>query len=60
MAWKLIEVSDEEENALSDSELIGISIMLRENMGEPYDERSVYLCAWRKLQSAVDKAIDNG
>ena len=57
MAWRLIEVDDAEasETDLSDSELIGISVVLAHN-GEPGD---VYRRAHTKIQPQVEKAILN-
>lgn len=56
--WKLTETYDsfELEVELTDSELIAISIALRHVMDESADD--VYSQAWRKLQPAVDRAIE--
>ena len=58
MPWRLIEIPEDEavRNDLTDSELIGVSIMLAQ-YSEPGD---VYRRAWQKIQAQTDKAIDRG
>lgn len=47
-------------NDLTDGELIGIRVILSEEMGHPYDERNVYYRAYKKLNDAAEKALENG
>ena len=59
MAWRLIEVPDgESADDLTSSELVAVSIMLAQGMGEPHSSLNVYYRAWRKLQPQVSQAID--
>jgi hypothetical protein len=59
MAWRLIEVPDgERDNDLTSSELVAVSIMLAQGMGEPHSDLNVYYRAWQKLQPQVSQAID--
>lgn len=59
MAWRLIEVPDgESPDDLTSSELVGVSIMLAQGMGEPHNDLNVYYRAWQKLQPQVSQAID--
>ena len=59
MAWRLIEVPDgERDNDLTSSELVAVSIMLAQGMGEPHSSLNVYYRAWQKLQPQVSQAID--
>ena len=52
MAWRITEIPDSEatEDDLTDGELVGVSIILTQNMGEPYDNINVYYRAWEKIQ----------
>ena len=58
--WNLTETYDsfEIEVELTDTELIAISVALRSVMDESADD--VYSRAWRKLQPAVERAIERG
>ena len=59
MAWRLIEVPDgESAYDLTSSELVAVSIMLAQGMGEPHSDLNVYYRAWQKLQPQVGQAID--
>ena len=61
MAWRIIEVSDDEamETDLTDSELIGVSVLLTHQCGEPRDVRlNVYWRAREKIHPQVEIAID--
>lgn len=59
MAWRLIEAPEgEREDDLTSGELIGVSIMMAQHMGEPHNELNVYYRAWEKLQPQVSKAMD--
>lgn len=60
MAWRLTEVPDSEAQAegLSNGELVSISIMLAQHMGEPLNDMNVYYRAWEKLQPMVHVAMD--
>ena len=59
MAWRLIEVPDgERDNDLTSSELVAVSIILAQGMGEPHSSLNVYYRAWQKLQPQVSQAID--
>ena len=51
MRWRLVEIPDDQSvpSDLTDAELIGVSIMMRENCGEPFDDHNVYWRAWSKL-----------
>lgn len=60
MAWRISEIPDSEtkESDLDNSELIGISILLREYSGEPRDpEKNVYWRAHHKLQPQFAAAV---
>ncbi|QLI49464.1 hypothetical protein vBPaeMUSP18_09 [Pseudomonas phage vB_PaeM_USP_18] len=60
MAWRLIEVPDgESEGDLTSGELVGVSILLAQGMGEPANELNVYYRAWLKLQPQVRAAMDD-
>lgn len=58
MKWRLVEVPDAEatERELDDFELIGMSILMQHNIGEPLDQINVYWRAWCKIQPAVEVA----
>lgn len=58
MKWRLVEVPDAEatEDELDDFELIGMSILMLHNVGEPFDHFNVYWRAWNKIQPAVEVA----
>ena len=60
MAWKLVEVPDEDPEAmLDDSALIGTSICLAEYVrNSAAGADSVYYRAWKGIQVAVKKALD--
>jgi hypothetical protein len=64
MAWRLVQIPDEEavkgdfEGDLTNGELIGISILLTHNAGEPYDDYNVYWRAREKIQPQVEKAFE--
>ena len=58
MAWKLIEVPDDEPDALTDSELVGMSVALAQLVRPQLAKDDVYLRAWEKIQWAVQPAID--
>lgn len=59
MAWRLIEVPDgESADDLTGAELVAVSIMLAQGMGEPHSDLNVYYRAWLKLQPQVSQAID--
>ena len=60
MAWRISEIPDSEakESDIDNSELIGISILLREYSGEPRDpEKNVYWRAYEKIQPQVEAAV---
>ena len=52
MAWRITEIPDDEatKDDLTDDELVGVSIILTHNMGEPYTPINVYYRAWEKIQ----------
>lgn len=62
MAWRLIEIGDDEATPtdLTDSELVGVSILLTQHCGQPRNDLNVYWRARNKLkpqaQAATDKA----
>jgi hypothetical protein len=60
MAWRLVKVetADALESDLTNSEMVGVSIILIHHAGEPLDDMNVYYRAWRKIQPMVDEAID--
>lgn len=55
--WRIVEVAGDTEQDLTDSELIGLSILVRHSAREPYDDSNVYWRAWRKIQGAVRTAL---
>lgn len=58
MKWRFVEVPDTDatKDDLDDFELIGMSILMLHNAGEPRDLVNVYWRAWMKIQSAVEVA----
>lgn len=56
MAWMLVEVPDDAPGALSDAELVGAGILLRDHHGEPRDERNTYYRIWCWFLPAYDRA----
>lgn len=57
MAWRITETPDgENPQDLTDSEMIGVVVLVRENMREPYDQRNVYYRAWEKLRALAAQA----
>lgn len=62
MAWRLIEIGDDEATPtdLTDSELVGVSILLTQHCEQPRNDLNVYWRACNKLkpqaQAATDKA----
>ena len=61
MAWRIIEVGDDEATSadLTDSELVGVSILLANHCGDPKADLNVYWRALEKMQPQVDAATDN-
>lgn len=62
-AWRIVEVAPGDkrpEEDLTDSELVGISVLLTHQCGEPRTERNVYWRARQKIQYAVEVALDDG
>ena len=59
MAWKIIEVDDTIDSDLTDGEFIGISVLLINSCGDPYDENNVYFRAWEKMQDQIQVALGN-
>jgi hypothetical protein len=58
MAWKLIEVPDDDPEAtLDDAELVSIHILMRNHHGPPSTDINVYYRAWMKLGNAIDRAL---
>lgn len=57
MAWRVIYISDEseQEDDLTDSELLGLSILAAQHAA---DKTDVYYRAWSKIQPQVNQAID--
>lgn len=62
MAWRLVEIPDSEAQAedLSNEELVGISIMLAQHMGEPLNDMNVYYRAWEKLRPLAAQLMSTG
>ena len=60
MAWRIIEVTDDDatQNDLTDSELVGVSVLLQHHCGEPLNDLNVYWRAARKVQPIAAAAID--
>jgi len=60
MPWRIIEVPESEAlpDDLTNSELVGVSVLLTHNSGEPRDvDLNVYWRAREKIQYAVEKAM---
>jgi len=57
--WQIAKVDDCDATSgdLTDSELIGISVMLTHNSGEPRDDSNVYWRARNKIQPQVEAAL---
>ena len=60
MKWKIVQAAEDDQQALTSGELLGISILLTHNCGEPRDEYNVYWRAREKIQPQVCAAIDLG
>lgn len=58
--WKIVPADPSDTGALTDSELIGISIIVGHNAGEPHDDVNVYWRARMKIQPQVRIALDEG
>ena len=60
MAWRIVEVPEEEatETDLTDSELVGVSILLTHKCGGPRDDMNVYWRARQKMQPQVEIALE--
>lgn len=61
MAWRIVEVADSEatEADLTDSELVGVSILLTHYSGLPRSDMNVYWRAKVKIRPQVAIALDN-
>lgn len=61
MGWKLVEVPDEDETALTDCEVVGLNIILRQQVEEysALGELSPWLHSWRKIQDVAKVAAKN-
>jgi hypothetical protein len=62
MPWRLVEVPDEDEETLSDFELLGIKVSLESSArtAAPCDPAdSAFGRIWNKLLPLFDRAIDN-
>lgn len=55
--WRLVVTDDPGDYDLTDSELVGISVLLTHNAGEPHDDANVYWRARQKLQPSVQIAL---
>jgi hypothetical protein len=58
MAWRIIEVSDDEAlgTDLTNSELVGVSILLTHHCGIPRNDLNVYWRASNKLREVAKEA----
>ena len=60
MRWKIVPANaHDRKNVLSSSELVGVSIMLANYCGEPYDDMNVYWRAYKKIHPAVQQALSD-
>jgi len=58
MSWKIVHVDDGDPSATwTDSELVGVSVLLTHRAGEPYDESNVYWRARERMQPQVEIAL---
>jgi hypothetical protein len=59
MAWRIIEVPDEQaqENDLTDSEFIGMRILMEPHVGEPENDNNVY---WRAIMKIYPQSVIAG
>lgn len=59
MKWRIIEVpqGEETESDLTSGELVGVSVLLAHNPS--VNDDNVYIRAYRKLQSVVNRAIED-
>jgi hypothetical protein len=56
--WRIVEILENpQESDLTDSELIGVSVLLTHRRGEPRDEWNVYWRARQKIQPQVETAL---
>lgn len=59
--WRVIEVTDDPQDTdLTDSELVGISVLMTHHANEPHDAANVYWRARQKLQPQVQIALGTG
>lgn len=58
MRWKIERADDTDTDALTSAELVGLSV-LAANADPPGVLDSVYIRAWRKIQPAVEIALDD-
>jgi hypothetical protein len=62
MAWKLVEVPDDDDEALSDRELLSVGFALKTMVEKSFvaaPANNVYSRAWNKLSPSIAKAADN-
>ena len=60
MAWRIVEIPDTATNTsdLTNAELVGVSILLNFNCGDPRDESNVYWRAFEKLAPYTEVACE--
>jgi len=62
MKWRIVPIPDNEatERDLTSGELVGVSVLLTHQCGEPRDETyNVYWRARQKIQPEVQQALDD-
>jgi hypothetical protein len=57
--WKIVETSGDDADALTSTELVGLSILVGNHCGLPHDGGNVYFRAWDKIQDVVEIAIED-
>jgi ABC-type uncharacterized transport system YnjBCD substrate-binding protein len=59
MAWKLTEVPDDDDEALSDWELLGVKVSLQASAHGETEDVAVFGAIWGKLWPYFARAINN-
>ncbi len=61
MSWRIVEVPESQTviTDLTDSEMAGVSILVGQCMGKPFDFDNVYFRAWKKIHPVGIRAIEN-
>lgn len=60
MRWRLVKVSEDEavDTDLTNAELIGVDILVKQGMGLPHSDDNVFYRAWNKLHGPASEACE--